>query len=56
MKKRIGRTDELEHPDLFQYLLPQNPEDIPDEDWLLAHANVLIVAGFDPHANLYPSR
>lgn len=28
---------------------------MPNEDWLLSHANVLIVAGFVPHANLYPS-
>ncbi|KAF2185491.1 cytochrome P450 [Zopfia rhizophila CBS 207.26] len=55
MRKRIARKGQLEHQDLFQYLLPEKSESVPDEDWLLSHANVLIVAGFDPHANLYPS-
>lgn len=55
MRKRIARKDELQHTDLFQYLLPSDATTMPNEDWLLSHANVLIVAGFVPHANLYPS-
>jgi len=55
MKSRLARAHQLEHPDLFQYLLPEKGDGVPDESWLLSHANVLIVAGFDPHANLYSS-
>ena len=54
VRNRLTRRNELEHPDLFEYLLEKGKPD-PDEDWLLSHANVLIVAGFDPHTNLSSS-
>jgi cytochrome P450 len=55
MRRRITQKDELSHPDLFQYLMPEDGKIEPDEEWLLSHANVLMVAGFDPHANLFSS-
>lgn len=40
-------------PDYMTMLLPsRKSEPPPSEDWLLANANVLIVAGFDPITNL----
>ena len=40
-------------PDYMTTLLPtKESEPAPSEDWLLANANVLIVAGFDPITNL----
>jgi cytochrome P450 len=55
MRRRIAQKDELSHADLFQYLMPEDGKIEPDEEWLLSHANVLMVAGFDPHANLFSS-
>jgi cytochrome P450 len=54
VRERLARSGRLEHPDLFECLLPKG-EPIPAEDWLLSQANVLIVAGFDPHTNLSSS-
>lgn len=55
MRRRIAQKNELSHPDLFQYLMPEATKTEPNEEWLLSHANVLMVAGFDPHANLFSS-
>lgn len=52
VRARVERRERLPHPDYFQHLLPQKGESLPTEDWLLAQANVLIVAGFDPMTNL----
>ncbi|KAJ4397736.1 hypothetical protein N0V93_001971 [Gnomoniopsis smithogilvyi] len=52
VRARIDRRDRLAHPDYIQHLFPQNGKEMPTEDWLLAQANVLIVAGFDPMTNL----
>jgi cytochrome P450 len=54
VRNRLKKRNQLEHPDLFEYLLEKDKPD-PPEDWLLSHANVLIVAGFDPHTNLSSS-
>jgi len=53
VQARVARKDKLPHPDYFQYLLPteKSIEQMPTEDWLLAQANVLMVAGFDPITN-----
>lgn len=55
MKNRLTNRDKLEHPDIFEYLMPEKGQPDPSEDWLLSHANVLIVAGFDLLANLSTS-
>ncbi|KAI0470522.1 cytochrome P450 [Xylariaceae sp. FL0804] len=48
VRKRIARRDSLAHPDLIQHLFPKKDEPMPTESWLLSHANVLVIAGFDP--------
>ena len=55
VRDRLARTNQLEHPDLFLYLLSDKKEPFPKEEWLLSHANVLIVASFDPIANVSSS-
>lgn len=53
VRARIERRDKLTHPDYIQHLFPRKAdEEMPTEDWFLAQANVLIVAGFDPITNL----
>ncbi|KAM5448232.1 hypothetical protein McanCB56680_001040 [Microsporum canis] len=53
VRARIARRGNLSHPDYIQHLFPQKGEEkMPSEDWFLAQANVLIVAGFDPITNL----
>lgn len=52
VRARIHRRERLAHPDYIQHLLPSDGKELPTEDWLLAQANVLIVAGFDPMTNL----
>lgn len=53
VRARVGRRDGLRHTDYIRHLLPQKADDVtPTEDWLLAQANVLMVAGFDPMTNL----
>lgn len=54
VRSRIASRQKLRHPDYIQHLLPQSADDkdLPTEEWLLAQANVLIVAGFDPITNL----
>lgn len=58
VRARIGRKDDLKHPDYMQFLFPRDkgkggeaPEPMPTEDWMLAQANVLLIAGFDPITN-----
>lgn len=55
VKARIDRRKTLKHPDYIQHLIPDDDEKLPTEEWLLAQANVLIVAGFDPITNLLSS-
>lgn len=55
VRARVDRRNNLRHPDYIQHLLPpaaDEKQELPDEEWLLAQANVLIVAGFDPITNL----
>ena len=55
VRARVERRQNLRHPDYIQQQLPQSTDEkqeLPTEEWLLAQANVLIVAGFDPITNL----
>lgn len=54
VQRRVESRNNLDHPDYFEYLLPKGAPE-PSEDWLLAQANVLVVAGFDPSTNLLSS-
>lgn len=54
VQRRLSSRNELHHPDYFESLLPKNSPD-HSEEWLLAQANVLVVAGFDPSTNLLSS-
>ncbi|MCJ1477283.1 hypothetical protein MMC13_005954 [Lambiella insularis] len=54
VQRRVTSRDNLDHPDYFEYLIPKGAPE-PSEDWLLAQANVLVVAGFDPSTNLLSS-
>ncbi|KAI8626690.1 cytochrome P450 [Xylariaceae sp. FL1651] len=55
VRDRIARENSLPHPDLIQYLFPKGSEEMPSENWFLSHANVLVLAGFDPMTNLATS-
>lgn len=52
--KRVQRRHELKHPDYLSMLVPNNSP-VPSEAWLVAQANEVVVAGFDPHTNLFTS-
>ena len=52
VRQRVARRYDLTHPDYFAQLLPEKGP-IPSEAYLLAQANVLIIAGFDPITNLF---
>lgn len=54
VQRHLASRNELRHPDYFEYLLPKSSPD-PTNEWLLAQANVLVVAGFDPSTNLLSS-
>jgi cytochrome P450 len=51
----MSQRDEIKHPDYVEQLLSKNGKPDPTEDWILAQANVFIVAGFDPMTNLISS-
>lgn len=53
-RRRLNQRENVKHADYFGQLLPVNGPD-PTEDFLLAQANVFIVAGFDPMTNLLSS-
>ena len=48
IRRRMSQRDEIKHPDYVEQLLPKDGKPDPTEDWILAQANVFIVAGFDP--------
>ncbi|KXJ94939.1 cytochrome P450 [Microdochium bolleyi] len=59
VRSRMARKDNLLHPDYMQHLVPEEKsegggpvEEMPTEDWLVAQANVLVLAGFDPLTNV----
>lgn len=54
VQRRLESRHELRYPDYFECLLPKSSPD-PTKEWLLAQANVLVVAGFDPSTNLLSS-
>lgn len=54
VQRRLASRNKLRHPDYFEFLLPKSSPD-PTKEWLLAQANVLVVAGFDPSTNLLSS-
>jgi cytochrome P450 len=53
VRDRVERRNKLAHPDYFSLMV--NDEQQPSEDFLLAQANHLIIAGFDPNTNLFTS-
>ncbi|KAJ6020768.1 cytochrome P450 [Penicillium herquei] len=55
IRRRMSQRDEIKHPDYVEQLLPKDGKPDPTEDWILAQANVFIVAGFDPMTNLISS-
>ncbi|RAH76706.1 cytochrome P450 [Aspergillus japonicus CBS 114.51] len=52
VRDRVNNRDSLKHPDYFSLLLPKN-KPVPEQDFLVAQANHLIVGGFDPDTNLF---
>lgn len=55
IRRRMSQRDEIKHPDYVEQLLPKDGKPDPTEDWIIAQANVFIVAGFDPMTNLISS-
>lgn len=53
VRDRVTRRNKLAHPDYFSLMV--DDEQQPSEDFLLAQANHLIIAGFDPNSNLFTS-
>ncbi|RAH75491.1 cytochrome P450 [Aspergillus aculeatinus CBS 121060] len=51
VRDRVNNRDSLKHPDYFSLLLPED-KPVPEQDFLVAQANHLIVGGFDPDTNL----
>lgn len=56
IRARMNRRGDLPHPDYMQLLIPESSEKDAavdfSEDYLLAQANNLMVASFDPMSNL----
>ncbi|KAJ5420683.1 cytochrome P450 [Penicillium sp. CMV-2018d] len=55
IRRRMSQREEIQHPDYVEQLLAKDGKPDPTEDWILAQANVFIVAGFDPMTNLISS-
>lgn len=55
IRRRMSQREEIKHPDYVEQLLSKDGKPDPTEDWILAQANVFIVAGFDPMTNLISS-
>lgn len=53
VRDRVAGRNKLAHPDYFSLMV--HDEQQPSEDFLLAQANHLIIAGFDPNSNLFTS-
>src|SRR5690349_12429854 len=52
VQERVARRHKLAHPDYFSLMIKDDQE-IPEDDFLVAQANHLIVGGFDPDTNLF---
>ncbi|PVI00596.1 hypothetical protein DM02DRAFT_655342 [Periconia macrospinosa] len=56
VRVRMSAHLKMEHNNYINVmLLIAEKSELPTEDWVLAQANVLIVAGFDPMTNLFSS-
>ncbi|KAK1712133.1 cytochrome P450, partial [Colletotrichum lupini] len=51
IKHRLQNAEKLGHADYMEQFISQDKMD-PNEEWLLAQANVMIVANFDPMTNV----
>lgn len=51
VRTRLAQAEKLGHPDYMQQFIEQDKVDA-SEEWLLAQANVMIVANFDPMTNV----
>ncbi|KAL4894202.1 cytochrome P450 [Aspergillus ambiguus] len=49
-RKRVQKKDHVQHADFFANLLASNAKERHNEEWLLANANVLVIAGSDTTA------
>lgn len=49
-RKRVGMQGQLEREDFFSNLLSSKAKERDNEEWLLANANVLVIAGSDTTA------